>query len=289
VGSDDGGPSFVLAASDASVSSLSVVESPAAPVVCPGGCVALSARATGGTAPYTYQWDHGLSPDGGPVTVCPTTTSTYAVLVTDSSGHSGGEYSAPDLTGTAKVTVTVSASCADGSVPQAPPEGGPCNPDASDPDASGIAPQTIEVDANGSTRYVMGGASLPAGRYQAQWIDGCMRYAVGGPMFGWDVNDPPPAVYPGPTGVSTTDPGYCVVVDDQNDVVTELPGLTGFGTNDYSSCVAEVSSTAPVEFSFPGGKMGVLANDFGAGDNVQGESAGGASPTWRITFLSACP
>jgi hypothetical protein len=29
----------------------------------------------------------------------------------------------------------------------------------------------------------------------------------------------------------------------------------------------------------------VLANDFGAGDNVQGESAGGVSPTFRITFV----
>jgi hypothetical protein len=43
-----------------------------------------------------------------------------------------------------------------------------------------------------------------------------------------------------------------------------------------------------MEFFFAGGKMGVLANDFGAGDNVQGESAGGVSPTFRITFLSPC-
>jgi hypothetical protein len=110
--------------------------------------------------------------------------------------------------------------------------------------------------------------------------------AVGGPMFGWDVNDPPPAVFPGPVGVSTMDPGYCVVVDDQSHIVAELPGVTGFGTSDYASCVAQVSSTSPMEFSFSGGKMGVLANVFGAGDNVQGESAGGVSPTWRITFLS---
>ena len=52
--------------------------------------------------------------------------------------------------------------------------------------------------ANGGTRYVAGGASLPRGRYRAEWVDGCMRWSPGGPAFGWDVNDPPPGVFAGP-------------------------------------------------------------------------------------------
>ena len=46
---------------------------------------------------------------------------------------------------------------------------------------------------------------------------------------------------------------------------------------------------APVDFDFAGGKLGVIANDLAAGDNTTGESAGGVSPTWKITFLSGCP
>ena len=288
LGQDDGGPSFVVGpGSDASTSSLLVSASPGDPVLCAGACVALSAQAAGGKAPYSYKWSDGLASDDGVVTVCPSATTMYTVTATDSSGHSGGEFTTASLTGTAKVTVSVSSSCSEGGTGGSLDAGlAACDPEAAAP---GIGPQTIEVDANGSTRYVMNGATLPPGKYQAQWTDGCMRYAVGGPMFGWDVNDRPPAVFAGPLGVSTMDPGYCVVVDAQNNIVTELPGLTGFGTSDYASCVVQVSSTRPVEFSFPGGEMGVLANDFGAGDNVQGESADGVSPTWRITFLSACP
>src|SRR5262249_42128351 len=125
--------------------------------------------------------------------------------------------------------------------------GGP----ACDPDAAAIAPTTVEVDPNGSTRYVANGASLPAGRYRAQWIDGCMRWAFGGPEFGWDVNDPPPGVFGGPVAM---DPGYCLLVDAQNAFVAALPGLTGSsadsGANDYASCIAASRGIPPVDFDF---------------------------------------
>jgi hypothetical protein len=246
---------------------------------CAGPCADVVAVPTGGQAPYTFKWDDGSA--SASRHVCPTSSTSYSVKVTDTG--TSGELARAAQTVQVPLAANVVA-CPDGGARDA---GLPsCDPDAAGPV---ISPSTVEVDANGSTRYVMNGASLPAGRYQAEWTDGCMRYAVGGPMFGWDVNDPPPAVFAGPVGVSTMDPGYCVVVDGQNGIVAELPGATGSGTSDYASCVAQVSSTAPVQFSFPGGKMGVLANDFGAGDNVQGESAGGVSPTWRITFLSACP
>lgn len=64
--------------------------------------------------------------------------------------------------------------------------------------------------------------------------------------------------------------------------------LRGRRGNDYASCVAANEGIPPVDFDFAGGKLGVIANDLAAGDNTTGESAGGVSPTWRITFLSAC-
>jgi hypothetical protein len=125
VGSDDGGgggsgSNLALGSgADASTASLSVSASARSTPLCPGQCTTLSASAGGGKAPYALRWDHGLTTDGGPVTVCPSASTTYTVTATDSSGHSGGEISAATLTGSAKVTVEVSAaaSCMDAGPP----------------------------------------------------------------------------------------------------------------------------------------------------------------------------
>jgi hypothetical protein len=64
--------------------------------------------------PYVYQWDHGLPAGAGPEHVCPSETTTYTVVATDSSGHGSGELSTPPAQGSASVTVTVSSACSDG-------------------------------------------------------------------------------------------------------------------------------------------------------------------------------
>jgi hypothetical protein len=243
---------------------------------CAGKCATVQAVATGGNPPYAYAWDDGST---NPVRqLCPTADTSYAVQATDT-GESGEIYRASQ-TARASVAAEVLA-CPDGGEPDAQV---PCSADAAPPS---VGPWTVEVDPNGAVRDLADGGALPAGRYRAEWIDGCMRYAVGGPMFGWTVNDPPPGVYPGPIGLSTTDPGDCVLASDQA-VIAALPGGTGFGTSDYPSCVAQAPMVGPVEFDFDGGVLGAVANDFGAGDNVGGESAGGVSPTFRITLLAAC-
>ena len=64
-------------------------------------------------------------------------------------------------------------------------------------------------------------------------------------------------------------------------LIVSLGELAGFVQDPHQGI-------APVDFDFAGGKLGVIANDLAAGDNTTGESAGGVSPMWRITLLSAC-
>ncbi len=281
VGSDDAGGAFT--GDDARVSSSfdahierNHIAVKIVTLSCAGDCASVEAVATGGQPPYTFRWDDGSTSPSR--TVCPKADTSYHVGVSDTG--STGEFARTAETIVVPLTADV-IGCPVVGIADSGARG--CV------SADTMGPSTVEVDATGSTHYVANGASLPAGRYRAQWIDGCMKWAYGGPSFGWDVNDPPPGVFGGPVAM---DPGYCLLVDGQNVFVAALPGLTGSaadsGTNDYASCIAANESIPAVDFDFAGGKLGVIANDLAAGDNTTGESAGGVSPTWRITFLSAC-
>jgi gliding motility-associated-like protein len=50
--------------------------------ICNGDCATLSVAVSGGTQPYTLNWNPG-SINGNNVSVCPTATQTYTVLITD--------------------------------------------------------------------------------------------------------------------------------------------------------------------------------------------------------------
>jgi len=52
------------------------------PTVCPGGCTSLQVE-TQGCFNYSYAWSNGLLPTAGPHTVCPATTTTYTVVITE--------------------------------------------------------------------------------------------------------------------------------------------------------------------------------------------------------------
>jgi len=53
--------------------------------ICTGDCTTLTADVLGGSAPYTFAWDNGItSIDAGPISVCPGVTTTYTVITTDS-------------------------------------------------------------------------------------------------------------------------------------------------------------------------------------------------------------
>jgi gliding motility-associated-like protein len=51
--------------------------------ICNGGNATLTAQASGGNGNYTYTWDNGLGIAGNQITVYPTTTTTYVVIVSD--------------------------------------------------------------------------------------------------------------------------------------------------------------------------------------------------------------
>lgn len=66
--------------------------------ICPGQAVTLKIEAGGGKPPYTYAWNNGITNNSpGPITVTPTLTTIYSLLVTD-----GCNYTATD---SAQITV----------------------------------------------------------------------------------------------------------------------------------------------------------------------------------------
>ncbi|MBK5284610.1 MAG: SprB repeat-containing protein, partial [Bacteroidia bacterium] len=52
--------------------------------ICAGSCANLTAIGSGGIPPYTFTWTPNIGSGAGPHQVCPNTTTTYYVLITDS-------------------------------------------------------------------------------------------------------------------------------------------------------------------------------------------------------------
>ena len=69
------GGAGLLGPGDGGTPRLQVSIEPAAPTVCPGGCVSLSAQAAGATPPFAIAWG-GVQGDGSTVQVCPAATTT---------------------------------------------------------------------------------------------------------------------------------------------------------------------------------------------------------------------
>jgi hypothetical protein len=113
----DGGAavSFDAAADRTLAPSLTVAITGEQPDGCGGPCVDLTARASGGVAPYSYRWSPGTAADGGVAQVCPPAAATYTVTVTDSSGRGSGEISSGSSSATATVTVGAPSGCGDAS------------------------------------------------------------------------------------------------------------------------------------------------------------------------------
>ncbi len=128
VGSDDGGPSLVLGAGDASVLGAfdAHIEQNHIAVTfvtlsCTGPCADVVAVPTGGQAPYTFKWNDGST--SASHHVCPTTSTSYFVKVTDTGRL--GELARPAETVQVPLAANVVA-CPDGgaSDAQAPLDSG---------------------------------------------------------------------------------------------------------------------------------------------------------------------
>lgn len=70
------------------VNTCAITATAAAPPICPstGACTNITAAGTSGTGPYTYSWNTGALSQT--TNVCPASTTTYTVLVTDVNGNS---------------------------------------------------------------------------------------------------------------------------------------------------------------------------------------------------------
>ena len=61
---------------------------PATDTICPGKPIVLKVNVAGGKPAYTYAWSNGIANDNpGPITVYPTSTTTYSVTVTDACNY----------------------------------------------------------------------------------------------------------------------------------------------------------------------------------------------------------
>ncbi|MBX7202099.1 MAG: gliding motility-associated C-terminal domain-containing protein [Bacteroidia bacterium] len=56
------------------------------PTICAGACANILASVTGGQPPYTYSWSPGLGSGAGPHNVCPASSISYTITVTDAAG-----------------------------------------------------------------------------------------------------------------------------------------------------------------------------------------------------------
>jgi hypothetical protein len=163
-GGDDGPdtPGFQDGA-DAAAGSLAVSLSASATASCPGQCVGLTPQIRGGIAPYTVRWSDGSTSGGGTREVCPTATTTYAAVVTDSSGN-GGEVPLADRQAQASVTIAVTPGACAGA-PDACPDGGDTScaagPDAG-ADAAGASVDPGDAPWSGCETIEVGdGVPLP--------------------------------------------------------------------------------------------------------------------------------
>jgi hypothetical protein len=196
----------------------------------------------------------------------------------------------------ALILVTLSATC--GATSESRRDGGP--PDAS-PDAEGEADgaqasdsaddvaascsfgeatseaSTSNLSLFGTPVFFNGGASVPAGEYLVNYVDGCVKYGGG---QGWTVN--------------AYDGGCCswwVIGETTADKKVVPPGTIGYAVGSgayakFEDCVEASKKAPPKSITHTGGKLGIWLQDSPYSDNLSGE--GGRNPKWRLSSVGPC-
>lgn len=135
------------------------------------------------------------------------------------------------------------------------------------------------LDLFGTVVYFSDGAELPAGRYRAKYVDGCMQYGSG---QAWTIH-----AYAGGNPCC----GWWFVGDTADQRIVNPPGTVGYtpangAFSSFDECVAANQALPPLEFDFAGGKLGVWLEDVPYSDNLAGQD--GRNPKWQLTQLSEC-
>jgi hypothetical protein len=134
------------------------------------------------------------------------------------------------------------------------------------------------LDLFGTVIYFADGAALPAGRYRATYVDGCMKYGGG---QDWTIH-----------AYAAAEPfGWWFVGETTADKIVAPPGTVGYAASNgafatFAECVAANLALSPLEFDFAGGKLGVWLQDSPYSDNMAGEDA--RNPKWQLTLLAPC-
>jgi hypothetical protein len=127
-----------------------------------GACDVVLAQVTGGTQPYTYVWSNPSWQGPGPFQLCPASSTSVSVTVTDSSANSGElQAAAQTAQDTASIDCVVSDASADGSTDAGPLHGctagaGSGTPEAGTNDAGQVECTQNEVE--GGVAWLDGGA-----------------------------------------------------------------------------------------------------------------------------------
>jgi hypothetical protein len=143
-------------------------------------------------------------------------------------------------------------------------------------------PEDLTVLLLDTPSYFAGGAPLPAGRYRLTYVDGC--YTIGDPaVYGWAVH------FLKASGLG------CSLIGADAKPLMFTPGIEGItippALDTYAHCVAANCKEPPLDFDFAGGKLGLLRNGgtpFAEFDDLDGTTAGGRNPTFRLTRLDPC-
>lgn len=134
------------------------------------------------------------------------------------------------------------------------------------------------LDLFGTVVYFAEGATLPAGRYRATFVDGCMKYAS---SQDWTIH-----AYAG-----AEPDGWWFVGETTADKIVPPPGTVGYSSangafTSFDDCVTANLALPPLEFDFEGGKLGVWLQDSPYSDNLAGQD--GRNPKWKLTLLGEC-
>ncbi|TND00892.1 MAG: PKD domain-containing protein, partial [Bacteroidetes bacterium] len=276
-----------------------------ATTICIGQSASLSATATGGDGNYTYTWNPGAL-TGSPVSVSPTTTTTYSVDVTDSNGCA--DQQTVIVTVNPPITAAVSQSalsiCTGGSTTLGAsatggngvysytwsPATGLSSATAQNPVANPIATTTYTVVINDNCGSPVDSAtvtvtvnSLPTVTASSLGAGGCAPFCTdfSGQSSGsctstlWDFGD-------GNTNTTSATPNHCF----------NLPGVynSQFTCTDANGCSASssvaITVTAPpvASFSVVGGTTVTLQSGTSVQVCFTDNSTGAVS--WNWTFNS---